>query len=326
MTHGLTHTDIKDLVAAGPGRAPVINLLSSATTSFIALMDYMQAMMTLAHDAAEGKVAANQVTSKVVTSSARFASDVQNSVADATEFQANQQYAAMAESLTGGLVAGGSLFAQDSTTKFSKKMDAMLGKAGTYKNMSGATVSDRSTLFTASEGSSSLSDADKVVLSDYRDQLRRGAIHPEIYQRLARGKGLDEPLKDGSEVTLGRVLSGAQTDPEFDTLVEGISKERDNANDAVKAKLQKIASWSDLGNSITKSGVSAYNSQATLGQAQAQRDQGAASQAQTLSQAGVQFLQDAMKTQDQMFAQAWQEAGTVLSQFVATAVSMDTKG
>jgi len=326
MTHNLSQVSGKQVVNAGDNLLPTsrINLLGSASTSFIALMEYMEAMMKLAHNAAESKIASTHATSLAVSNSAKFTADVQDKQADATEFSANMQFTGMAENLCGAAVAGGSLFAQHSTTKFSRQMDDMLEKANTCKNTAGTQVGD-SRMLAGNGAARPFSDEEKAIRDEYTEKLKKGAVSPETYRNLVAGKGLDEPLVKGKQVTLRHVLESAQDPAVFSELVDGVSKGQEGAERAVSRKLDSIKFKSEFGNQVVKSITSGVNGQQTLSQAQAQRDQGAASQQQALAQGGLQFLQDAMKTPDQLFSSAWSEADQVLSQNLATMVSLDTR-
>ncbi|MBM3193402.1 MAG: hypothetical protein FJZ59_04120 [Chlamydiae bacterium] len=329
MTHNLTQASGHDLggIKNDPSSDSRLHLLSSASCSFIALMDYMEAMMKLAHNSAENKIASANLSTTVTESAANAAYDVQDKAASATEFQANMQYANMAESLGSGVIAGGSLYGQYSSTKFSRQMDAMLSESGNCKNNTGVTISD-DTLENRRQrlGIHDLSEDESEVLNNYTTKLKNGTISRETYKKLVSGSGLNEPLETGKRITLKHVLEYAHGTDEFDKLLGGIGKGRDAANKDLKATLAKLQSASDIGNSIVKAVTSGVNSQQTLGQAQAQRDQGAAAEEQALSQGALQLLQDAMKTQDQMFTQSWQEAQQVYTQYVQAAVSVDSKG
>jgi hypothetical protein len=142
---------------------------------------------------------------------------------------------------------------------------------------------------------------------------------------------LDDPLELGetgrrrSIVTLGHVLAHTQDQTLFSDLVDGVAQGREAANLAVTRKQNQIESASGLGNAVVKSVISGVNGGQTLQQAQAQRDQGAASQQQALSQGGLQFLQDAMKTPDQLFESCYAAAAQVLTGNLATMVSVDTR-
>lgn len=332
----MTHVSTKESgqkvggVEEDPSSGPRLHLLASSAASYLALMEYMEVMMKLGHYAAESNVAAAQVAGTVTKFAGKAAYDVYDTQANASEFQAAIQRSSMGQAIGTAVVGGASFGGQFSATRFSTKMEGFLSEAQACKNKGGATVADPSVVLDKSVKTARLGfkhdidNKEEEALQNYTDKLKKGTLTCDEYREIIKNGGLDHKLE--GRITLRHVLEYAHGTSDFDVLVKGVSEGRDNSYKELSGILAKVDTLTNISNQVVNSIAGGWNTQATLGQAQAQRDQGAASQQQTLLQGGLQLLQDAMKTQDQLFGQVYGEAQQVYTQYVQAAVSVDTRG